>query len=110
MQGLNDLNATGNTFESFDLLNINQDIVNINLQNNQLEQLAFPSNLEFLNSLDVSNNNLTELSINQANNLSYLDVSNNQIQHLLIDNFDSLNYFNEIFKFMGILIIYKRIM
>lgn len=62
---------------------------------NEYNTKAYPhvlniDGLEYLESLDVRNNNLTGLNITNCDNLKYLDCSNNNLQNLNVSNLKNL--------------------
>ena len=82
-KGLLSLTLTGNNFNTLNIRGVNDAyqktlLQDINLSNNQLTAVTL-NDMGTIHNLNLSNNQLTELSLKDADNMETLDLSNNQL-------------------------------
>ena len=82
-KGLRSLTLTGNNFNTLNIRGVNDAyqktlLQDINLSNNQLTAVTL-NDMGTIHNLNLSNNQLTELSLKDADNMETLDLSNNQL-------------------------------
>ena len=78
-------------------LSISNQIQSLDASHNQLTTLnvtfVYGVNFEFENSLDLSYNSFTSLTIENAEFVNEINLSNNQLTHLTLNNVSASNLF-----------------
>ena len=82
-KGLRSLTLTGNNFSTLNIRGVNDTyqktlLQDINLSNNNLTTVTL-NDMGTIHNLNLSNNQLTELSLKDADNMKTLDLSNNKL-------------------------------